>query len=209
MIESISLRSYEARKTEVLDLYLANFDKVFRNTSIQEENEFQTRILSLCQDGLYSAEYMVSRGRNKGKKTTAYYLNGQVFAWLKDTAKVVEGNIIKTNKLSDFWDHASIPKADLSNEGGVKLRRGKKPEQLLRRILGLATRPGDTVLDYHLGSGTTCAVAHKMERQYIGVEQLDYGDNDSTVRLQNVITGDDTGISKAVGWKGGGRIHLR
>jgi len=59
-------------------------------------------------------------------------------------------------------------------------------------------------LDYHLGSGTTAAVAHKLNRQYIGIEQLNYGDNDSIVRLQNVINGDTTGISKAIKWEGGG-----
>lgn len=68
----------------------------------------------------------------------------------------------------------------------------------------MASNPGDIILDYHLGSGTTCAVAHKIGRRYIGVEQLEYGDNDSTVRLESVIKGDSTGISKAVNWKGGG-----
>lgn len=43
-----------------------------------------------------------------------------------------------------------------------------------------------------------------MGRQYIGIEQLDYGENDSVVRLQNVINGDTTGISKSVNWQGGG-----
>ena len=60
------------------------------------------------------------------------------------------------------------------------------------------------VVDYHLGSGTTCAVAHKMKRQYIGIEQLNYGENNSTVRLKKVIDGDQTGISKLVDWKSGG-----
>ena len=59
-------------------------------------------------------------------------------------------------------------------------------------------------MDYHLGSGTTAAVAHKMKRQYIGIEQLDYGENDSTIRLQNVINADASGVSKAVNWQGGG-----
>lgn len=68
----------------------------------------------------------------------------------------------------------------------------------------MASNPGDIILDYHLGSGTTCAVAHKIGRRYIGVEQLEYGDNDSTVRLESVIKGDSTGISKAVNWQGGG-----
>ncbi|TXL13687.1 DNA methylase, partial [Methylococcaceae bacterium HT5] len=62
----------------------------------------------------------------------------------------------------------------------------------------------DFILDFHLGSGTTCAVAHKMRRRYIGIEQLNYGKNDSIVRLNNVIKGDKSGISKDVDWQGGG-----
>ena len=68
----------------------------------------------------------------------------------------------------------------------------------------MTTNEGALVLDFHLGCGTTAAVAHKLKRQYIGVEQLDYGKNDSTIRLQNVINGDKTGISKSIGWQGGG-----
>jgi len=68
----------------------------------------------------------------------------------------------------------------------------------------MATEPREIVLDFFLGSGTTAAVAHKMERLYIGIEQLDYGENDSIVRLQNVINGDQSGISKSVNWQGGG-----
>jgi adenine-specific DNA-methyltransferase len=55
-----------------------------------------------------------------------------------------------------------------------------------------------------LGSGSTAAVAHKLKRRFIGIEQLDYGENDSVVRLQNIIHGDQTGISKGIQWKGGG-----
>ena len=66
------------------------------------------------------------------------------------------------------------------------------------------SEPGELVLDYHLGSGTTAAVAHKMGRRYIGIEQLNYGENDATQRLKNVIGGDKTGVSKSVGWAGGG-----
>ena len=70
----------------------------------------------------------------------------------------------------------------------------------------MLSNKGDIVLDYHLGSGTTCAVAHKIGRQYIGIEQLDYGEDDSVVRLKNVIKGDQSGISKAVNWKDGGEF---
>ena len=59
-------------------------------------------------------------------------------------------------------------------------------------------------MDFHLGSGTTAAVALKSKRKFIGVEQMDYGDNDSVKRLNNVLLGDKSGISKAYNWKGGG-----
>ena len=59
-------------------------------------------------------------------------------------------------------------------------------------------------MDYYSGSGTSCAVAHKMGLRYIGCEQLDYGKNDVIKRLINVINCDSTGISQSVNWQGGG-----
>ena len=79
-----------------------------------------------------------------------------------------------------------------------------KPERLIERILTLATKAGDLVLDYNLGSGTTAAVAHKMGRRYIGVEQMDYIQTLAVERLKKVIGGETGGISERVGWQGGG-----
>lgn len=79
-----------------------------------------------------------------------------------------------------------------------------KPEALIQRILELSSSPSDIILDYHLGSGTTAAVAHKMNRQYIGVEQMDYIKTISCERLKKVIEGEQGGISKSVDWQGGG-----
>ncbi|MDO8127107.1 MAG: site-specific DNA-methyltransferase [Candidatus Brocadiales bacterium] len=81
---------------------------------------------------------------------------------------------------------------------------GQKPEALIERIIKTVTEENEIVVDFHVGSGTTCAVAHKMRRQYIGIEQLGYKKNDPVVRLKNVIKGDRSGISKDVKWKGGG-----
>lgn len=106
--------------------------------------------------------------------------------------------------LGDMW--TDIPTSGFYVEGGVKLNSGKKPEVLMKRIVEMATEEQDIVMDCFLGSGTTAAVAHKMGRQYIGVEQLDYGDTDPTVRLKNVIEGDQTGISDDVNWNGGGEF---
>lgn len=79
-----------------------------------------------------------------------------------------------------------------------------KPENLIKAILEVATSERDIVLDFHLGSGTTCAVAHKLGRQYIGVEQMDYIETVSVERLKKVIEGEQGGISKEVNWQGGG-----
>lgn len=110
-------------------------------------------------------------------------------------------NFLETNP-GDFW--ADIKTTSLDNEGTVNFKNGKKPEELIRRILHIGTNEGDLVLDFHLGSGTTAAVAHKMGRRYIGIEQMDYINEITVPRLQKVIEGEQGGISKSVNWQGGG-----
>jgi adenine-specific DNA-methyltransferase len=79
-----------------------------------------------------------------------------------------------------------------------------KPEQLIRRILHIATNAGDIVLDAYLGSGTTTAVAQKMGRRYIGIEQGSHAVTLCVERMKKVIDGEAGGISESVGWSGGG-----
>ncbi|WQT60664.1 site-specific DNA-methyltransferase [Helicobacter pylori] len=79
-----------------------------------------------------------------------------------------------------------------------------KPEALISRILEISTNENDLVLDFFVGSGTTCAVAHKMKRRYIGIEQMDYIETITKERLKKVIEGEQGGISKKCGFKGGG-----
>ena len=80
-----------------------------------------------------------------------------------------------------------------------------KPEGLMKRILEIATNPGDIVLDSFLGSGTTAAVAHKMGRRWIGIELGEHCHTHCLPRLKKVVDGADPGgITEAVGWKGGG-----
>ena len=84
-----------------------------------------------------------------------------------------------------------------------------KPERLIERILKIATKPGDFVLDSFLGSGTTAAVAHKMGRRWIGIEMGEHAFTHCKLRLDRVITGEDEGgITKAVNWQGGGGYHF-
>jgi adenine-specific DNA-methyltransferase len=79
-----------------------------------------------------------------------------------------------------------------------------KPERLLKLILNIGSRDNDVVLDFFVGSGTTAAVAHKMGRQYIGIEQMTYREVLPVERLKKVISGEQGGISKSVNWQGGG-----
>lgn len=80
----------------------------------------------------------------------------------------------------------------------------QKPEKLIERIIETLTTTHDLVLDFHLGSGTTAAVAHKMGRRYIGVEQMDYIQDITVERLKKVLEGEQGGISKVQNWHGGG-----
>ena len=96
----------------------------------------------------------------------------------------------------------------------VKLFNGKeifvtpKPERLIQRILQIATNENDLVLDSFLGSGTTAAVAHKMNRRYIGIEIGEHAKTHVVPRLKKVIDGEQGGISQAVGWQGGGSFRF-
>ncbi len=83
-----------------------------------------------------------------------------------------------------------------------------KPEQLLARILHIATDPGDWVIDPYLGSGTTAAVAHKMDRKYIGIEQGEQAVTFCAQRLEMVTKGEAGGASTRVGWTGGGAYRF-
>ena len=79
-----------------------------------------------------------------------------------------------------------------------------KPERLIERVLTLGSNPGDLVLDSFLGSGTTAAAAHKMGRRYIGIELGEHCYTHCLPRLRAVVDGEQGGISKSTGWKGGG-----
>lgn len=92
--------------------------------------------------------------------------------------------------------------------GGGNAFDTPKPERLLHRILHVSTSPNDLVLDSFLGSGTTAAVAHKMGRQYIGIEMGEHAITHCIPRLKKVVDGEKGGISNEVNWQGGGGYHF-
>lgn len=109
-----------------------------------------------------------------------------------------------------LWLADEVGTNDLAKKHLLSLLPGKpvfdtpKPEGLIRRILEIATVPGDFVLDAYLGSGSTAAVAQKMGRKYIGIEIGDHIVTHCVERLRKVIAGESGGISRDVGWTGGG-----
>lgn len=210
-IQSISLKNASKREQELRNEFASHLNTIFRGNRVQKENEFQNDIISeFDKKGFYSMEYIPSRGKNEGKQTTLYYYNCELLSWLRDTTSVnEEGMMTKSTKMTTLWKHGEIPKADIANEGGVYFPRGKKPEQLLKRIIEMSTEPGDIVLDSFLGSGTTAATAHKLGRQWIGIEMGEQAYTHCKQRLDSVIDGtDQLGISKTINWQGGGGYHF-
>lgn len=104
--------------------------------------------------------------------------------------------------VGDFW--SDIATTGLEAEGELEFKNGKKPEKILERVISFSTEERDLVLDFFMGSGTTAAVAHKMNRRYIGIEQMDYIEDKAVERLKKVIEGEKSGISKDVNWQGAG-----
>lgn len=203
---------------ELISLGIIGKDQTLRDINI-EDKRFKEYYLanrkSICR--LQSHKNKKAEIASRALVNTVYedkedeeikglYYNGQVITPLAQGIKLVYSNQQFVEDLGmllcDFWD--DIDFQNTQNEGGISFPTAKKPELLLYRIISLCTLPGDIVLDFFLGSGTTAAVAHKMGRQYIGIEQMDYGKNDSVVRLCNVINGDKSGASKGLNWQGGG-----
>lgn len=144
------------------------------------------------------SEKYLARFNKKDEKTGKMYFDGRgEMLFLEDVIK-------KGKAVGDVWnDIISFQQAATAKER-IKDFDGQKPEELLQRIIESATDEGDIVLDYHAGTGTTLSASHKMNRQYIGIEQMDYVETIVRKRLVEVVKGDQSGISKDSDWRGGG-----
>ena len=112
---------------------------------------------------------------------------------------VVNNTFMSMNEVGSTQQSANEIKS-LFTDSHTDLFATPKPEALLKRIIEISTQENDLVMDFFAGSGTTCAVAHKMKRRFVGIEQMDYVKSITKERLKKVVEGEQGGISKAVGW---------
>lgn len=162
-----------------------------------------------------------------GRTVNNFKAKAQFRTWQENISKFIKDDLIFIT--SNFWLRRDLTKdekwkdkaiTDLLLEWGQNqdadeeikqlfnlktnnIFSNPKPELLLFNLIKSITEEDDLVLDYHLWSGTTCAVAHKMWRQYIWIEQMDYIETISVERMKKVIEWEDWWISKAVNWQGG------
>ena len=201
-IKSINQLSIEEGLDQI-EIYKKYIDRVF--TTENAQTSIRDRVLDAVADSNYTiARYAPVSGKNKGKIIDVGFIGQtkRLVSFLKETVYEENGEIFKTEKAGTLWSDLSW--SSINSEGGVVFSSGKKPEKLIQRIIASSTNEGDIVLDYHLGSGTTCAVAHKMGRRWIGIEQMDYIEDITKARLLKVLEGEQGGISKSVDWQGGG-----
>ncbi|WP_120910523.1 site-specific DNA-methyltransferase [Helicobacter pylori] len=203
-------------------LELPNFDNDYKNLDNDPRGEFKAGSISM--KGTINSKNYYSVTTPGGRVVTRVWrIDKDEFNELHEDNRIYygkDGNGIPQIKIFLQEMREVTPKSIFENLGSLydakEYELGKmfdketikdmtpKPEALISRILEIATNENDLVLDFFAGSGTTCAVAHKMKRRYIGIEQMDYIETITKERLKKVIEGDQGGISKKCDFKGGG-----
>lgn len=122
--------------------------------------------------------------------------------------EVKQGVVPQTFWSYDEVGHTQVAKQEIVKLFGVEVFGTPKPEKLVERVLQIGSNPTDLVLDSFLGSGTTAAVAHKIDRRYIGIEMGEHAVTHCVPRLSKVIEGERGGISESVNWEGGGGFRF-
>lgn len=205
-VETMSIAAFAKKyKMSEEDVYNKYANLIFQTTNAQ--SSVRQTVIKKTQDRdfpMFGLEYVPTKGKNAGKRIELLYKGKQrrMMMFLSDSVQSENGEYYYLEKLSTLW--VDIPYNNLTKEGGVQFPNGKKPEALLERVISLITDADDLVLDSFLGSGTTAAVAQKMNRRWIGIEMGEHCYTHCKPRLDKVIDGEQGGISKAVNWKGGG-----
>lgn len=189
-------------KNEVARYALENAQRVFRTASVTG-GALQKRIETIKKSKMNKNVIV----RHPNDDMDYMFIGGERVIPYYQRLKEIDGVMLPADTITDIWTDISVE--GLAKEGGVNFPKGKKPEKLIKRCLDLCTKEGDIVLDSFLGSGTTSAVAQKMNRRWIGIEMGKQAYTHCKVRLDRVIDGSDQGgISKSVDWHGGGGYHF-
>ena len=187
------------------DFVILNADKIIRLASL-DENSISGDARQLKKESKKDPKRVFRLAREGANDY--YIIDGNAILFYKHRLISVGGRLVPGEPITDIWDDV-LPN-DLHNEGGVTLRKGKKPERLISRLLEIGTSKRDIVLDFFVGSGTSSAVAQKTGRSWIGVEQADYFDEVTKARLCKTLYGDKSGVSNDFNWRGGGAFkYLR
>lgn len=212
------IRIPKSTSAEKLDDYLKYYRNIIENIDSPIDDWVITPIVDyLNKQGLPTDDESIRKFQLENSSNMVYRTNNKSFEKLNISQKLAKVTSKQGNEyiwwegkqmlfLSDYIDEyicdlwTDISTINLNKEGSIDMPNGKKPESLIERIILLATSESDIVLDFFGGSGTTAAVAHKMNRQHISCEQIDNQMDLITSRMQNVINGDQSGISKSVSW---------
>lgn len=193
-------------ETELEDFIFSNSNSICRFAAI-DDTSVSEEAVKVKYESIEKPDKIFVLKRED--KNDYIFLNGDVILFFEDRLINVNGKKVFGELVADIWDDV-LPN-DIHNEGGVKLRKGKKPEKLIYRFVELTTKKNnnDWVLDYFGGSGTTAGVALKSERKFLLIEMAKYFNSLTLPRIKNALFGEQSGISKAVNWKGGGFVkHL-
>ncbi|MFZ7173181.1 site-specific DNA-methyltransferase [Avibacterium volantium] len=187
------------RNHDTILFYSKNSDELKFNKTYIQNSEFKNLINKDKVKPIF-AEYGVNNDIAEKIITDINYKNRPDRYAIEDVWNANEYDDLNSIAIVSFSGES------VSKMLGTSELKGQKSEKLLQRIIEAHTNEGDIVLDFHLGTGTTAAVAHKMNRQYIGIEQMDYIEEFAVARLNKVISGEQSGISKTVNWQGGGEF---
>ena len=184
-----------------IEAYKKFGSKIFRTTNAQ--SSIRTRIIKAKQsfginDNVISIEYIPKTGKNKGIVYEQFYKDDKcnLFVWLKDTTEEINGNLYKKDLQGTYWDFNAKMK-NLTKEGNIVFPNGKKPVDLIKRIISLYPSNDCTVLDFFAGSGTTGHAVISLNNDDLGTRNYilctnnenDICENITYKRLENVIKG--------------------
>lgn len=202
-----------------LDYHQVHYAKVLMDEVFGEDN-FQREII--WRIGWLSGYKTKDNNWIRNHDTILFYsknnaiLDFKKYYIPKSDFKTIANSNAERYPIEDVWngneydDLNSIAIVSFSGETVSKMLnpedevKGQKSEKLIERIIKAHTNEGDIVLDFFGGTGTTAAVAHKLHRQYIVCEQLDKHIDIMLRRLDKVIDGEQSGVSKRNNWQGGG-----